>query len=113
MTQNLPLARLVKAFHIFFFLLMTVLLLAFSYEMLVGRVTAWSWATVGFFVLEGVILMLYKWECPLTKLAESLGLENGEVTYLFFPKWFSDRVFHIYGVVFGLCCLVLLYRQFV
>lgn len=109
--KNLRLAAWVKAFHIAFFAAMTVLLLVFSYEVLVGRVTAWSWVTLALFVVEGVILLLNRWQCPLTQLAESLGLENGQVTHLFFPKWFSDRVFHFYGVLFGICCLLLLVRQ--
>lgn len=111
--NKLRLAGWVKAFHITFFVVMTILLLVFLYEVLFWRVTAWSWVTLVLFLVEGLILLVNGWQCPLTQIAESLGMENGQVTHLFLPKWFSDRVFHIYGALFALCCLGLLIRQLI
>jgi hypothetical protein len=34
----------------------------------------------------------YGWRCPLRTLAEDLGAESGQVTDIFLPRWFADRI---------------------
>ena len=80
------------------------------YEVIVDRITRVTWIAVALFAVEGIVLMVSGWRCPLTVYAESLGSNHGQVTDIFLPKWFADRVFIIYGGLFALAILLLVIR---
>jgi hypothetical protein len=42
--------------------------------------------------------------------AERLGSTHGQITDFFFPKWFADHVFQVYGGLFTLSLIVLVIR---
>lgn len=100
----------IEIFHTVIFILMSVLLFALLYEVLFDRITMLTWIAMGAFVIEGLILIANGWKCPLTTYAEELGSIHGQVTDIFLPKWFADRVFQIYGSLFALALLVLAFR---
>jgi len=89
---------------------MSVLLFALLYEVLFDRITMLTWIAMGAFVIEGLILIANGWKCPLTTYAEELGSIHGQVTDIFLPKWFADRVFQIFDSLFALALLVLAFR---
>ena len=89
---------------------MSVLLFALLYEVLFDRITMLTWIAMGAFVIEGLILIANGLKCPLTTYAEELGSIHGQVTDIFLPKWFAERVFQIYGSLFALALLVLAFR---
>ncbi len=82
-----------------------------AYEAATGRITYFSWAAVAVFLAETVELMTHHWRCSLTTYAERLGSTRGQVTDFFFPKWFADRVFLIYGALFVLSLLSVVARE--
>lgn len=90
----------IKVAHTVAFFLMSAVLLLMVYEVVVGRITLISWHAAGLFLAEGIVLLLNRGRCPLTSMAERLGASSGQITDLFLPKWFADRVFKVYGVLF-------------
>ncbi|MEE9399334.1 MAG: hypothetical protein V3V23_03610 [Dehalococcoidales bacterium] len=51
-------------------------------------------------LIEGVVLLFNKWQCPLANLAKKYGDERGAVTDMFFPSWFAPHVFRSCMVLF-------------
>nr|ART39074.1 H499 [uncultured bacterium] len=45
---------------------------------------------------ESLIYAGNGFRCPLTKLAEDLGAESGQVTDIFLPKWLASNIANIY-----------------
>ena len=91
----------IKSLHLLVFILISILLADFLYEVTLGHVTYVSWLTVGVFLAEGIVLRANRGRCPLTAIAESLGSKHGQVTDTFLPKWFADRAFAIYTYLFA------------
>lgn len=62
-------------------------------------------------LIDGIVLLLNHWQCPLTNLARKYGDEKGRVTDMFYPKWFVPHVFRFSTVLFviGLVLLGLNY----
>ena len=98
----------IKSVHTVVFFLLSGLLGIFVYEVMVNRISLFTWTAVTLFLAEGVILMMNGWRCPLTTYAEKLGSSHGQITDIFLPKWFADRVFIVYTGLFigGLLFLV-------
>ena len=100
----------IETFHTVIFIILSGLLFALLYEVIFDRITMLTWIAVGAFVIEGLILITNGWKCPLTTYAEGLGAAHGQVTDILLPKWFADRVFQVYGGLFALAILVLVFR---
>ncbi len=41
---------------------------------------------------ESSVFVANRFHCPLRTLAEDLGAESGQVTDIFLPRWFADRI---------------------
>ena len=100
----------IRAIHTLIFFLLSGILIVFLYEVLFDKITVLTWIALALFLAEGIVLMVNGWKCPLTSYAEALGSTHGQVTDTFLPKWFADRVFHIYGSLFAVALLLLVIR---
>ena len=103
-------AQLLRAAHVVLGILFTLMLGWLLYEGISGRITVASWIAVGLFLVEGVILMVNRWNCPLTYLTETLGSEHGRVTDLFLPKFVADHAFQVFGAAFAVGFALFLFR---
>ena len=102
----------IKWVHTAIFLILSVVLAILLYEVVFDRISTFSWIALTIFLAEGLLLLFNGWRCPLTSYAEELGSDHGQVTDIFLPKWFADRVFLICGILFALACLLLIFRLF-
>jgi hypothetical protein len=85
----------IKFFHSVIFIFMVASLVYILYCAITRR---YDWtllvALVAIFV-EGLALLLNRWRCPLTSLAERYGAANGAVTDIFLPDWLTRHTFKI------------------
>jgi len=100
----------IKSVHTIAFVPLSGLLFVLVYEAVTGNITSVTWIAVGVFLAQGVLLLANNGRCPLTKYAEELGSTHGQVTDFFFPKWFADHVFQVYGALFFLSLVLLVVR---
>lgn len=103
-------AFIIKVIHGFLFFLIGICTLYVLYAVLADRITPLTWVAFGVAVLELLVLVFNDWVCPLTTFAERQGAESGSVADLFLPGWLSDRLFPIFSILFGITCLLLLWR---
>jgi hypothetical protein len=89
----------IKLFHSFIFFFMVACLFYVLYCAIFRR---YDWtlliALVAIFI-EGLALLLNRWRCPLTTLAEKYGAANGAVTGIFLPDWLTRHTFKISMVI--------------
>lgn len=100
----------IKLIHSILFFLIGICTIYVFFAAALDRITTLTWIAFGVAVIELLALMLNEWRCPLTDLAENQGAEVGSVADLFLPKWLSDHLFTIFGIVFGATCLLLILR---
>jgi hypothetical protein len=100
----------IKTVHTVVFFALSALLGVFLYEVIVNRISLVSWTAVTLFLAEGMVLAFNGGRCPLTTYAEKLGSTHGQITDIFLPKWFADRVFIVYTALFVLGLLLLAVR---
>jgi len=74
------------------------MLACFFYNIYAAATATFTWVlfiTFGTHLVEGVMLILNRWTCPLRIMVEKYGAENGQVSDIFLPKWLADRLFEI------------------
>jgi hypothetical protein len=92
---------IVKTIHTAAFALLSVANLLIFWGAVTGQVSRATKVSLVLVGLESVVLYANNWRCPLTSLAERLGAEHGQVTDIFLPKWFADRIFSTCGGLLG------------
>jgi hypothetical protein len=89
----------IKFVHSVIFIFMVACLVYILYCAATGR---YDWtlliALIAIFI-EGLALLLNRWRCPLTTLAERYGAANGAVTDIFLPEWLTRHTFKISTIV--------------
>lgn len=109
MSRRVFYIKLLHSFLLFLIIGCTAYVFISAFLDQLNELTWWAFAVV---VAELLALLLNDWRCPLTDWAEEHGAEVGSVADLFLPKWVSDRLFIIFGIVFLLTCLLLIWRVF-
>jgi hypothetical protein len=61
-----------------------------------GRSTRWMAPAILIVLAEGAVFFGNRWRCPLTQLTEKLGASKGQITDIFLPRWFAQRIPQIY-----------------
>ena len=100
----------IKLFHSFLFFLIAISTIYVFSTAALDQINSLTWWAFGIAVIELLVLIFNGWRCPLTDLAEGQGAEVGSVADLFLPKWFSDYLFPIYGIVFTVTCVLIIWR---
>lgn len=82
----------VKLVHSAVFLSVAASILQVFYAGVTNRGSRWTRFSLALAVGESLVFAANRFRCPLTGLAESLGAESGQVTDIFLPRWFADRI---------------------
>jgi uncharacterized membrane protein YuzA (DUF378 family) len=100
----------IKIIHSLLFFLIGICTIYAFVAAVFNQVSILTWIAFVIVVIELLALLLNDWRCPLTDLAEDHGAKVGSVADLFLPQWVSDYLFTIFGVVFALTCMLLVWR---
>ncbi len=92
----------IKSVHTLIFAGMSTCVLNILYSGLTGRVSRLTKLSLLAVISESIIFFGNGARCPLTKLAESLGSENGTVGDIFLPDWFAHRIPQISSTMVGI-----------
>jgi hypothetical protein len=100
----------IKLVHTVIFWILSLCVVYALFSGIAGRITAWTWVAVSLLFLEGIVLVVSGWTCPLTILAERHGAVRGSVTDIFLPTWFAGRIFPICGTAYGVALVLIAWR---
>ena len=70
----------------------------------------WVWIGTGLFIMEGIILKLFKMKCPLTVIARKYCASSKDNFDIFLPNWLAKYSKLIYTIFFGIILVILAYR---
>ncbi len=90
----------IKLIHSVIFLFMVTCLVYIFYCAVVGRYDWMLLIALAAIFVEGIVLIINRWTCPFTKLAQKYGDENGAVTDLFIPTRYARHTFNVFTVIF-------------
>jgi hypothetical protein len=68
------------------------------------------WIGLGLFVLEGIILLLFKMRCPLTVMARKYSDSTRDNFDIFLPNWLAKNTKRIYTGLLVVVVIILVCR---
>lgn len=101
---------IIKIIHTLVWLFFNVVIFYMLYAVLVNKLDKWLWIGYGLFILEGIILLLFKFFCPLTVLARKYSHSTKENFDIYLPNWLAKYNKLIYTSVLVMIMAITVYR---
>ncbi|MCX7923104.1 MAG: hypothetical protein N3B21_14000 [Clostridia bacterium] len=101
---------LIKLIHTVIWLFYVVLIGYILYASICNMINLYLFIAIGFVVLEGLILLIFKWRCPLTVIGYKYS-DNHEVGFdIFLPRWLAKNNKSIFSTIFVIGLIITIYR---
>ena len=108
-TESLKLI-FIKLTHTIIWIFFNVVIFYLLYAVVVDKIDKWIWIGLGLFLLEGIILIVFKMKCPLTVIARQYSDSTKENFDIYLPNWLAKYNKQIYTFILLIIVAILVYR---
>ncbi|HEX9059656.1 MAG TPA: hypothetical protein VF941_05725 [Clostridia bacterium] len=100
----------VKLIHTIIWIFYVFVISYILYAGIFNKINIFQYIAIGLVVLEGIILLIFKWKCPLTIIGYKYT-DNREVGFdIFLPKWLAENNKSIFSTIFVIGVIITIYR---
>jgi hypothetical protein len=96
MLNNAHKLILIKGIHTLIWVFYNFVIFYMLYAAITGRLDSWLMICYGFVLLEGLILLTFRFVCPLTLLARRYSNDQNVNFDIFLPSWLAQHTKRIY-----------------
>ncbi|MBK8984443.1 MAG: hypothetical protein IPM38_19515 [Ignavibacteria bacterium] len=101
---------IVKLIHTIIWIFFNVVIFYMLYAVIVNKIDKWLWIGYGIFALETIILLLFKFYCPLTLIARKYS-DSAEANFdIYIPAWLARYNKIIYSSILVIIIILTIYR---
>lgn len=101
---------IIKIVHTAIWLFFNVVIFYMAYAVISNKIDKWVWICLGFIILEGVTLVIFKKMCPVTLLARNYSTSTKHNFDIFLPEWLAKYNKLIYTSIVIIIVIILVYR---
>lgn len=101
---------IIKIAHTIIWIFYNVVIFYLLYAVIVNKIDLWVWVCLGLVLLEVLVLVLFKWFCPLTVIARKYSNSAKPNFDIYLPEWLAKYNKHIYTVIFSVSLVILIFR---
>lgn len=101
---------LIKIVHTIIWLFFNVVIFYMLYAALTNKLDKWLWIGYGLFILEGIVLLLFKFFCPLTVMARNYSDSTKANFDIYIPNWLAKYNKLIYTSILGVIFIITIYQ---
>ena len=100
----------IKLLHTIIWVFFNVVIFYLLYAVIANRIDHWVWLGLGCFVVEGLVLLIFKNFCPLTLWARRYSDSSRHNFDIYIPNWLARYNKPIYSSLLGVVIVILIYR---
>jgi hypothetical protein len=101
---------IIKIVHTLVWIFFNIVLGYLFYAVWVNSIDEWVWIGLGLFLLEGIILLIFRMACPLTIMARKYSTSQKANFDIFLPEWLAKYNKIIYSILFVIVIIMVVYR---
>ena len=101
---------LIKTIHTLIWLFFNFIIFYMLYAAIVNKLDYRLWLGYGLFILEGIILVAFKFFCPLTVIARKYSNSRKANFDIYLPEWIAKYNKLIYSSILILIILITIYQ---
>lgn len=109
--QNEMKLTVIKIVHTTIWLFFNFVIFYMLYAVITNKIDVWLWVGYGLFAIEGIVLLVFKFFCPLTLLARKYSNSSKANFDIYLPHWLAKYNKVIYTSILGVI-LVITFIQF-
>jgi hypothetical protein len=100
----------IKVIHTLIWLFFNGVIFYLFYAVITNRIDQWVWLGLGSFLVEGIVLLLFKNHCPLTVWARQYSSSTRHNFDIYIPNWLARYNKTIYTSLLGVVIGILIYQ---
>ena len=101
---------LIKSIHTLIWIFFNVVIFYMLYAVISNKIDIWLWIGYGLVLLEGLVLLLFRFFCPLTLIARKYSDSTKENFDIYLPNWLAKYTKLIYTSIMVLITIITAYR---
>src|SRR3970040_1979563 len=113
-TKNIPKMKnkltLIKIIHTLIWLFFNFVIFYMLYAVIADKLDNWLWIGYALIILEGIVLLLFKFYCPLTIIARKYSDSTKDNFDIYLPNWLSRHNKSIYSAIMIVILVITIYR---
>jgi len=102
--------KLIKSIHTLIWLFLNIVLFYMAYAVIVNQIDDVVWIGIGCIVIEWIVLLIFRWQCPFTILARKYSDSKNENFDIYLPNWLAKHNKTIYITIFVVIVFGLFFR---
>lgn len=110
--ENNAKLTLIKSIHTLIWIFFNVVIFYMLYAAIINKLDIWLWLGYGLIGLEVIVLLIFKWFCPLTIIARRYSDSTQENFDIFLPNWLAKNNKLIYTLILTVVIFLTLYQLF-
>ena len=103
---------LIKLIHTAIWFIFASAIVYVLYAGVFDRINVLVWLCIGLVFMEAIILLIYKWKCPLTVLGYKYADDLRVGFDIFLPQWLAKHNKIIFSALFFIGLALVLWRVF-
>jgi hypothetical protein len=111
--ENHKMLILIKLLHTAIWIFFNIVLIYLFYAAFSDRIDYLFWLGIGAFLMEFIILLMYKWSCPLTFWARKYSNSTMDNFDIYLPNWLARHNKTIYSILMGVLFGILVFKKMI
>ena len=100
----------IKILHTIIWCFFNIVLVYMAYATVTNKIDLYVWIGAALILLEGLVLLLFKMQCPLTIMARRYSDSTKQNFDIYLPAWLAKHTKLLYTTIFILIVGLLVYR---
>ena len=100
----------IKIIHTAIWVFFNIVIFYMLYAAIAGKLDIWLWAGFGLILLEAIILLAFKWYCPLTVWARKYSDSTKDNFDIYLPDWLARHNKTIYSAIIVVIIIITVYQ---
>lgn len=100
----------IKVVHTLIWAFFVLIILYILYSAIIDRIDILTWIAITLIVVEGIILLINGWRCPLTTLGEKYTEQTDVGFDIFLPRWVARNNKTIFTTIYVIGVIIVIYR---
>ena len=100
----------VKFIHTLIWVFFNVVIFYMLFAVIQNKIDIWLWVGYALVIMEGIVLLIFKFYCPLTILARKYSDSTKDNFDIYLPNWLARYTKLIYTSIMGIILVLTIYR---
>jgi len=102
--------KFIKTIHTLIWLFFNVVIFYMLYAVIINKLDIWLWIGFGLVASEGLILLAFRFYCPLTLIARKYSTSESDNFDIYLPNWLAKYTKLIYTTIMLVILIITIVR---